>query len=382
MHFDEQAVGADSGGSACHGKNLFAASGAVAGIDNDGKVATAVDGGDDAEVQSIAGVVGKRSNAALTEDHVWIALGDDVFRRQEKLVKCGGKAALEQDWFFGAAGALEEREVLHAASADLNHIGVTLDEVEAFVIYSLSDDAQAETLADPNEDLQSRFAETLKTVGRRTWFVGATAEQSSTSFFHALGNGFGLFDAFNGARAGDQDNIPAADVDRAQWSWNRNYSNCGFEIAANELVRLGHLQAFKHSRHDFECGRIDRSTISGDGDRRTQGTGNGLSAETQRLNAITDGMDLVRRRTRLHDDQHGLSHSLFIASTEAGHTRMLCMVTLFRKLHNPVRERRVYSKGGKLCKATARTELVPIGMFDSLASDSYHAEESRVADKC
>jgi hypothetical protein len=28
------------------------------------------------------------------------------------------------------------------------------------------------------------------------------------------------------------------------------------------------------------------------------------------------------------------------------------------------------------------TEVVPIGMFDSLESDSYHAEESRVADKC
>src|SRR6266446_6864013 len=58
------------------------------------------------------------------------SLRHDVFGGHEKFVERGGHAALEEDGFFGAAGALEQGEILHVAGADLNDVGVFLDEAK------------------------------------------------------------------------------------------------------------------------------------------------------------------------------------------------------------------------------------------------------------
>ena len=101
----------------------------------------------------------------------------DVYKRQ---------AALQEDGLVGASGALEQREVLHVAGADLDHIGVLIDQVERFVIDGFGDDEQAEAVADFGHDLQTFFAQALEGIRRGARFVGcllytslAAVEESS-----------------------------------------------------------------------------------------------------------------------------------------------------------------------------------------------------------
>jgi len=54
---------------------------------------------------------------------------------------------------------LKQRKILHVARADLNHIGVLIDQVERFIIDGLRDDQQAEAVADFGHDLQTFLAE-------------------------------------------------------------------------------------------------------------------------------------------------------------------------------------------------------------------------------
>src|ERR1700739_3729825 len=58
MDFDEEAVGADGNGGAGERKNFVALAGAVAGIDEDGQVAAFFYGGDNGEVERVAGKIG------------------------------------------------------------------------------------------------------------------------------------------------------------------------------------------------------------------------------------------------------------------------------------------------------------------------------------
>ena len=80
MDFDEQSVGPDCDGGPRERQNLMALAGAVAGIDEDGQVAALFHCRDHREVEGVARKIRERSNAALAEHHVVVALGEDVFR--------------------------------------------------------------------------------------------------------------------------------------------------------------------------------------------------------------------------------------------------------------------------------------------------------------
>src|SRR5260370_38382046 len=108
MDFDEQTSEAKVVRRARKRKNFVALAGAVAGNDEDGKVAALFHGGNDGEVEGVAREIGEGSHAALAEHHVVIALGEHVLSGHEELVERGGHAALEENWFFGAAGALQQ----------------------------------------------------------------------------------------------------------------------------------------------------------------------------------------------------------------------------------------------------------------------------------
>ncbi len=144
VHFDQDAVGADGDGGAGHGQHLVALAGAVARVDEDGQVAEPLHGGNDAEVERVAGVVGKGAHAALAEDDLVVALAHDVFGGHEELVERGAHAALQQHGHAQAAGVLEQREVLHVARADLDHVGPFGNQIERFVVDGFGDDAQTE----------------------------------------------------------------------------------------------------------------------------------------------------------------------------------------------------------------------------------------------
>ena len=119
----------------------------------------------------------------------------------------------QQDRLLGASGALEQREILHVAGADLDDVGVLVDQVERFVIDGFGDDEQAEAVADFGHDLQTFFAQALKRIRRGARFVGAAAEELGSGTGDALGDFEGLIASLNAARAGDDGEVGASDGD-------------------------------------------------------------------------------------------------------------------------------------------------------------------------
>src|SRR5216117_3061979 len=85
VDFDEQAVGASGNGGASHGRDFVATAGAVRGVANHWQMGKLLDDRDGGDVEGVARVGFERADAALAEDDVVIAAGEDVLRAEEKL---------------------------------------------------------------------------------------------------------------------------------------------------------------------------------------------------------------------------------------------------------------------------------------------------------
>ena len=207
VDFDEEAIAADGYGGAGERENFVAFAGAVAGIDHDGEMAAFFDGGYDGEVEGVAGKIGKGAHAALAEDDVVIAFAHHVFGGHQEFIERGGHATLQKHGKFGAAGAFEEREILHVARADLDDVGVFLDEVERFVVDCFGDDAEAVVFANFFEDFQAGKAESLEAVWRGARFVCAAAEEAHAGGLEEFGGAQALVLGFDGAGTGDHGDV-------------------------------------------------------------------------------------------------------------------------------------------------------------------------------
>src|SRR6266404_6023325 len=211
VNFDDQPISSDGYGGAGEWRYFVALAGAVAGINDDGQVAEALDGRHDAEIECVAGVIGESPHSALAENYVVVALAHDVLGGHEKFFERCRDAAFQQDGFAGASGALEQREVLHVAGADLDDIGVLVDEVERLVIDGFSDDEQSEAVADFGHDLQTFFAQALKGIRGSARFVRSAAKELGSGTGDALGDFERLIASLDAARAGDDGEVGASD---------------------------------------------------------------------------------------------------------------------------------------------------------------------------
>src|SRR5260370_34948833 len=91
--------------------------------------------------------------------------------------------------------------MLRVGRADLDDVGICLDEVERFVVNGFGEDAEAVSGANFRKNLEALLAETLYAVGRSAGLVSASAEEARAGFFHAFGAGQALLSGFNGAPA-------------------------------------------------------------------------------------------------------------------------------------------------------------------------------------
>ena len=91
MNFDQEAVGAYGSCGEGQRKNFVALAGAVAGIDDDGKMAAFFDGGNDGEVEGVARKVGEGADAAFTEHDVVVAFAEDVLGGHQEFIKGGAQ---------------------------------------------------------------------------------------------------------------------------------------------------------------------------------------------------------------------------------------------------------------------------------------------------
>ena len=172
-------------------------------------------GRNDAQVERVARVIGKRAHAALAQDHFVIALAHDVLGRHQEFIERGAHAALQQHRLAQPAGVLEQRKVLHVARADLDNVGPLGHQFQRLVVDGFGDDPQTEPLANLGHDLQCFDAQPLERIGRGARLVCAAAEKLRAGCGNLLGDREGLFAALDGAWPGDDRQVSA------RRSWRR-----------------------------------------------------------------------------------------------------------------------------------------------------------------
>src|SRR5467141_1242152 len=127
---------------------------------------------------------------------------------------------------------------LHVARADLDDVGVLLDEVEGFVVNRFGDDSEAVFFANFRENLEAVFAEALKTIRGSARLISASAEKPHAGFFEAFSDGEALLLGFDGARAGNEGDLIAANDDVAGGRGDSQDSVFLLGIATDEFVRF------------------------------------------------------------------------------------------------------------------------------------------------
>ena len=94
MHLNHDAVGTCCGCGAGHGSHQTGLAGGMAGIHHNGKMTQLMQNGHCGQVQGIAGLGLKGTDAPLTEYDVLIALAHDILRAHQKLLEGVGQAPL------------------------------------------------------------------------------------------------------------------------------------------------------------------------------------------------------------------------------------------------------------------------------------------------
>src|SRR5262249_34694427 len=90
----------------------------------------APDRGHRSEIEAVSRVLRERTHTAFAEDHIVIALSHDVLGCQQPFLERCSHSSLQQHRQPGSARALQKREVLHVASADLNYVALLLNEID------------------------------------------------------------------------------------------------------------------------------------------------------------------------------------------------------------------------------------------------------------
>ena len=88
-------------------------------------------------VLRVDGFVG--ADAALAQDHVVVAAGQDVLARQQQLLDGGRDAALEQHRLAHLAQLAQQVEVLHVARAHLEAVDVGQHGLDLRDLHDLAD---------------------------------------------------------------------------------------------------------------------------------------------------------------------------------------------------------------------------------------------------
>ena len=148
------------------------------------------------EEVTVIGAVGDR-------EHVQ-RLGLEGHPGVEQVVQRRRRAALDQRRAPAAADLGQQREVLHVARADLDHVGDLEDRLDIARVHQLGDDRQAGLGLGLGEDPQARFTEALEAVRARAGLVGAAAQHGRAGRGDALGGDERLRARLDRARAGDQ----------------------------------------------------------------------------------------------------------------------------------------------------------------------------------
>ena len=167
-----------------HRRDQVGPAGGVAGVDDDRQVALPLDVGNDRQVERVAGRIFEGPDSALAEDHLPVPFGEDVLGRHQEVFHGRAHAAFQEDRDPGAAAFLEQVEVLHVAGADLEDVGVALDDLDLARVHDFGHDRHAEAVAGGLEDLEPVAAEPLEAVRAGAGLERAAAQDVGARIAH------------------------------------------------------------------------------------------------------------------------------------------------------------------------------------------------------
>ncbi len=302
MDVHDHRVGAGGDRGAGERDDQVALAAAVAGVHDDRQVRQAVDHRHGGDVEGVAGGLLERPDAALAQDDVEVAALRDVLRGHEPLLVGRGHAALEHDRLAGAADGLEEREVLHVAGADLEHVGPLSDQRDVSGVDHLGHHGQARLGAYVGEDPQALLAQSLEGVRRGARLVGASSEQRRAGGLGHLRGLQRLLGRLDGARAGDEGERARPDRDVPDADRRR----LGVVLPADELVGLGDPDDLLHARHHAQVEALERDDVADQSDDRALHAAADEGAATRAFDARDDGVDVLGGGAGAHHDDHGV----------------------------------------------------------------------------
>nr|WP_297807183.1 hypothetical protein [Tepidiforma sp.] len=165
--------------------------------------------------------------------------------------------ALEHDRRPRLPTSSQEAEVLHVPGADLDDIGVFADGVDIADAHELGNDGEAVGLAGGVEVAEAFFAEAAEGVGGGAGLEGAAAEDVGAGGFDGAGGIEDVLFVFDGAGAGHDGELGAADFDAVA---DVDDGIGGMEVAGGELVGAGDavdgFDAGEREEDVFEAGLI------------------------------------------------------------------------------------------------------------------------------
>ena len=137
-------------------------------------------------------------------------------------------------------------------------------DVQVARVHDLGDDRQAGVVARRGQHLEALLAEALEGVGRGARLEGAAAQHVAARRLDGAGGLQHLLRRLDGARAGDEGEVPAADLDAV----HVDHRVALLELAAHQLVGPQDRDHPVHARHGLERQLRDLLAVADDADDR------------------------------------------------------------------------------------------------------------------
>ena len=264
--------------------------------------------GDGGDVEGVAESGFKSLDAALAENDFAVALREDVFGGHEPFGDGAGEAAFEEHGLARFADLEEKVEVLHVACADLEDVGVALDDGDVTGVHHFGNHGHVVLFAGVAEPFEGFLAVALEAVGRSAGLVGSAAEDGGAGGFHFAGQlmDHGFF--FGGAGAGDGEAMGAPDGNGAALRAG-DFDDGVFlvELAAGEFVGLHDRQDLFDAIDGFEVLGINPALLADDADDGAELSAREVGLKAQGFNLRNDVIDESFGGFRFEDDDHGRS---------------------------------------------------------------------------
>ena len=273
----------------------------MAGVDDDRQVRQRVTGRYGRDVEQVARRGVKALDAPLAEHDVRIAARQDVLGAHQQVDDRGAHAPLEQHRLAGIAHLGQQHKVLHVAGADLDHVGIAFDELDAARVHHLGHDRHAVLVTHVAENLEPLFAHALVGVGAGARLEGSAPQDVGAGGADGAGDRVQPFGVFDGAGAGDHRQVTPADFHAS----HVDDARLGMCLGAGQLIGGQHADDVYHARDDLKLLGLELRLVADHADDRTIRAAAQMRLQAERLHPLDHMVDLLIGGAGFENDDHG-----------------------------------------------------------------------------